>query len=604
MLKTRIVQLLLFLITTYTALAQPQQLQLANEYFQQGELEKAKTLYDQLAENSRNIPQINSNYLVILKQIGDPREVKNYFDRVLKWFPGNISYQVDEVTYYFEIADEKTFSKKLQELKNYYQDNRYQLSQIAQQLGINRMYTQSADFFLMARALSDVEGTYSLELARVYALLNDKEKMVDEYLNYAKLGKQNTSYIKNIFQNLLSEEDDLTFLENAILNRLQKEPEETTYPDLMIWLELQRQNYYGAFVQSRALDRREATSGSNTRRVGQIAIDNQYWEDAEVIFEYLVKNYPEDNSQAYYRKMLIQAKEGKVKNTFPVDKAQIKNLSQEYKRLYEDIGPNNYTYEALKNMAHLHAFYLDQIDTAAIILQHIIDSPRAGRNLISECKLDLGDIYILKEEPWEATLLYSQVEKANRDSPLAYDAKLKNARLHYYTGNFALAKSHLDILKRATTREISNDAIDLTVLITDNTYLDSTDMVMQTYAAIELMIFQNQFERAKEALEKMITDYPNHSILDEVYWRLSELYEKEGDFNSAIDYLTKITVEYSYDILVDDAAFKIAKLTEEQLGDLQTAQQLYQEFMINHPGSSYTAEARNRFRKLRGDYGS
>ena len=585
--------------------AQSSQVQLANEYYQQGELEKSKSLYDELAKKSNNIAAINSNYLQVLRELGEPREIAKYFSSILKWFPGNLSYEIDELSYYFELPDIRRRDQIFSELKKKYAQSRFQLSLMGQQLASKRMYDQSVEMYLMARHLgSQSMSAYALELARVYGLVDDKEKMVGEYLTFANESRQNTGYIKNIFQNLLKKEDDLSFLERSLIQRMQNEPENKTYPDLMIWLELQRQNYYGAFIQARALDKRDETSGNHSRRVGQIALDNESWDDAVTIFQYLTSTYHQQSNQAYYRKMLIEAKEGKVKNTFPVNRSEIKNLSQEYSKLYEEVGPNRSTYEALRNMAHLHAFYLGEIDTAAVVLRFLIDSPRAGKTLISQTKLDLGDIYILRNRPWESTLLYSQVEKANRDSPLAYEAKLKNARLHYFTGNFSLAKSHLDILKRATTREIANDAIDMSVLISDNTYLDSTDLVMQTYASIDLMVFQNQRERALEALEKMIVNFPGHSITDEVYWRIAEIYHKKGDFNTAIEYLNKISQEYGYDILADDAAFEAAKITEEQVGDLAAAQALYQEFLIAHPASAYTSEARNRFRKLRGDFGS
>ena len=372
----------------------------------------------------------------------------------------------------------------------------------------------------------------------------------------------------------------------------------------MIWVELQRKNFYGAFLQARALDKREETSGNQALRVGRIAMDNEGWDDAVSIFSYLTKTYRETPNQSYYRKMLIEAKEGKVKNTYPIDKIAIKSLANEYKQLYEELGPNNYTFEALRNLAKLHAFYLGEIDTAAIVLRHLISAPRVSKNLVSQSKLDLGDIYILRDNPWEATLLYSQVEKSNRDSPLAYDAKLKNARLHYFTGNFSLAKSHLDILKQATTREISNDAIDLTILITDNTFLDSTDLVMQEFAAIELMIFQNQNKQAMTALNQMLVNNKGHSISDEIYWVLSKLHIQYGEFHEAISYLEKITLEYGYDILADDAAFKIAEITDKNLADPVSAQELYKAFISAYPGSMYTAEARNRFRTLRGDFGT
>lgn len=603
MLTSRFMMMVMLLQLGVSVFAQSDNITLANEYFQQGAYDKARVLFDELALDRRNVAQINSNYIATLKHLNDHKALQKYFQRINEWFPGSIAYKVDEATYYFEIADTKTFEKQIDALRKEYSANSFQLSIIGQELAARQLYQSAATFFIQARAVSEMPTSYALELARIYSLLNKKELMVDEYLTYAKENRQNAAYIKNIFQNLLEKEDDLTYLETALISRMQKEPEDRTYPDLMIWVELQRKNFYGAFVQARALDKREQGAGQETARVGRIALDNESWEDAITIFDYLATTYTEPASQAQYRKLLIEAKEGKVKNTFPVNRSEILTLSREYSKLYVDAGPNNYTFEALRSMAHLHAFYLNEIDTAAIVLRFLINTPRVSKSLISQCKMDLGDIYLLKNQPWESTLLYSQVEKENRDSPLAYEAKLKNARLHYFTGNFSLAKSHLDILKRATTREISNDAIDISVLISDNTYLDSTDVVMQAFANIELMIFQNRIDRAETMLKQMIAQHKGHSIIDEVYWKLADIALKAGKFEEAVSNLEKITQEYAYDILADDAAFKIARITEEQVGDTVKAKELYEQFLLAYPGSMYAADARNRFRKLRGDFG-
>ena len=75
---------------------------------------------------------------------------------------------------------------------------------------------------------------------------------------------------------------------------------------------------------------------------------------------------------------------------------------------------------------------LDQKDIAIAILNKLITNPRASLYLKSKAKLDLGDIYLTRNEPWESTLLYSQVEKTQKENPIAYEAKLKNARLSYF----------------------------------------------------------------------------------------------------------------------------------------------------------------------------
>ena len=76
---------------------------------------------------------------------------------------------------------------------------------------------------------------------------------------------------------------------------------------------------------------------------------------------------------------------------------------------------------------------------------------------------------------------------------------------------------------------------------------------------------------------------------------------KEGKFTEAADQLQKLIENYSFDILGDDATFKLAELNEFYLHDLEKAKQLYEQLLTKYPGSLYTVEARKRFRKLRGD---
>lgn len=56
------------------------------------------------------------------------------------------------------------------------------------------------------------------------------------------------------------------------------------------------------------------------------------------------------------------------------------------------------------------------------------------------------------------------------------------------------------------------------------------------------------------------------------------------------------------DILADDAFFTIAEIYERQLMDKNKAMEQYQNLMVQFPGSVYVAEARKRFRELRGDF--
>ncbi|MEQ9466875.1 MAG: tetratricopeptide repeat protein [Ekhidna sp.] len=578
------------------------QIQLANEYYQQGDLEKAKLLYEELAENPYNIQLISNNYLTLLKSTANYHGAEKFLESAIRKFPSNLQFQASLAAVYSEAGDLDKLENYMKNLRKESKANPFHLGILAQYFANEQLYNESIQFFKDSREARGNPTVHALELASLYRMINNKSAMIEEYLNYASESPNRLSYIKNLLQSFIQEDEDLDELEATLIKKMQEDPEDTKFAELLLWVELQRKNFYGAFVQARAIDKRNDQPGDRCMDIGQIALENKAYEDAEEIFEYVTKQYGDSRNYQYARKYWMESKEQKIKNTYPINQADIQELAGQYQLLYTELYPSQTSFDALRSKALLHAFYLDQIDIAARLLIDLVNNPRAGAQLISQSKLDLGDIYLLKGEPWEATLLYSQVEKAHKSHPLGYDAKLRNARLHYFTGNFALAKGHLDILKKNTTREISNDAISLGMLITDNTALDTTDAVMQEFANIELLIFQNKKAQANQRLSNMLEKYVHHSITDEVYWLKSKLELEAGNTDSAIGYLDKILTSYAYDILADDAAFKKAEIFEQQLKDVEQAKALYQQFLIKYPGSMYAAEARKRFRQLRGDF--
>lgn len=594
--------LITILVAAHTLLAQKSDdIQLANEYFINGDFEKAGDLYKSLADDPKNISVIHNNYLSLLLDSKDFKTAEKYLKRVTKLFPQNVYYDIDQGILLKHIGKpleaDKVFNDVI--LKN--RANEYHIRLAAQYFISKRFYEFALQALLESRKHSKTNDKHALELANVYRFMGEKTNMIEEYLIFAGQRPNNLSYIKNIFQNILKEEDDILNFQSILIDKIQKKPDETMYAELLIWVNLQQKNFYGAFIQARSLDKRFKKGSQKVLEIGKIALQNDSYDDAIKIFQYVVDNGEKDNYYLQARRYIVYAREQKIKNIYPLDEEALKQLTRDYQLLVDELGYNTNTMEAYRSKALLHAFYLDEKDTAVAILNKIITMPRVNAQLRSKCKLDLGDIYLLTGEPWEATLLYSQVEKSHKDSQLGYTAKLKNARLNYFKGEFELAKSHLDILKLATTREIANDALSLSLLIQNNTVFDSSDFVMQEFASVELLLFQNKKKEAYTAFSEMLEKYPNHSLTDEIYWKMANINMELGHFKEALIELNLITSTYGKDILGDDAMFLSGKIHEENLKDKSGAQEIYNQFLLKYPGSVFTAEARKRFRKLRGD---
>lgn len=583
--------------------AQEPDIRVANEYFLKGEKDKALSLYQTLSKNAENIPAIHSNYLSLLLDMGKYKDAEDYVEKVLKKVDDRIGYRVDLGIVYVKSGDIQKADKYFKNLVKGSLPDVYKTKAISDYLAAHNL----PDYAVMT--LQDIRQSlgnpsmFTLEMANLYRMQGKRDLMVEEYLNYITQSPANINYVKNVLQLFLNKSEELESLERMLFDKVQKSPDSEVFADLLVWVNLQQKNFYGAFIQARAYDKRFRKENSKTLEIAQIALNNKDYENADKSFSYVIKEFANTDNYLPARLGLIRAREAKVKRSFPVNRDSVRYLTKEYQSFVSRYPDNANSYEASLNEALLHAYYLDEKDSAITKLTNLINHPGAPVYLKAKAKLDLGDIYILKEEPWESTLLYSQVEKNQRDAPLGYEAKLRNAKLSYYKGDFKLAQEHLDILKQATTREIANDAMELSMRIKENIAFDTVGAALKEYAAIELLLIQNKNDEALRRL-KTFTEASQLSttIKDDVYWLEANLRIKRGEFDQAIVLLDKIVVEFGSDILADDAYFTEGDIYEHYLKNKEKAMEIYRTFLDKYPGSVYAAEARKRFRALRGDF--
>lgn len=601
MLRTTALLSLLFLSLFSSLQAQNStELDLARNYFAEGAYEKAAVLYANLAKSQPFQPEIYRQYLTSLMRLEETKEAEKFLDKTLKKQPDHPELNVELGLLYMRTKRKEKAQQHFEDFTDRISQNDRLIRDAARHFIENGLYAYAEKLYLAGR--KNGRSLFAYELGNLYAVSGENEKMIREYLGILEKNDGQANYVQSMLQARVEANEHWELLEKVLYEKVQKNPDQIVFNEMLIWFYLQQKEFYRAFLQARAVDKRLRMGGTKVLAVGQQSLYNEAYESAVKIFEYVVENY-EASPRVYYtaRNGLMTAKEALIKQTYPVDMEKIQSLAADYQAAIDEMGINDYTAEMMRNLALLEAFYLNRKDTAIHILEKLVQHPRVKQQHISQAKIDLGDIYLLKGEWWESTLLYSQVEKAERERDLGHQAKLRNAKLSYYRGDFALAKSHLDILKLATSRKIANDAMDLSLLIQENTGLDTSEVAMQRYAAVDLLLFQQQYPQALEAYDQMLETFDGHSLYDEILWRKAEIYEKLGEPEKAREQLERISADYADDIFGDDANFKLAVLYEEEFGNKEKALELYLKHLTDYPDSIYNVEARKRLRRLRGD---
>lgn len=598
-----------FLLTSLAVSAQNHgEIQLANEYLLKGDKKKAVELYKDLSKSDANVPLIHNNYINLLMDLGTYEEAHAYLKKILRRDPENMQYKLDVGLVYVRSGDLSKADRYLRDIISEVKSN-VQLSKMMSDYLAARSLTEYSILTLNeSRSFLGNPYLFCLDLAMLYRIQGQQDKMVQEYLSYVTQSSANIQYVKNVMQALLTKPEELESLERLLYDKVQKNPDVEVYSDLLIWVTMQQKNFYASFIQARAYDKRYKKEGEKSMEVAKVALDNEDYENASKIYRYVIREYSGSSNHLLARLGLIRTREARVKASFPVNIDSVKTLIEDYHKFIEKYPDNANSLEATRNEALLFANFLDQKDSSIQILNKLIANPRASLYLKSKAKLDLGDIYLIKGEPWESTLLYSQVEKTQKENPVGYEAKLKNAKLSYYKGDFRLSQEHLDILKEATTREIANDAMELSMRIKENIAFDSVGEALKQYAAVELLLYQNKQDEALEKIKSLkqgsagTVTFSNQTILDDVYWLEANMRMKRGEFEEAIGLLQKILTDYPDDVLSDDAFFLQAEIYERQLKNKAKAMEIYREFLNKYPGSVFAAEARKRFRTLRGDF--
>ncbi len=596
--KNFLIFLISFIIPV-TAFTQPDP-RLADYYFQNGELEKAASIYDQL--NKQGNGEYFDRYVSCLMDLNRNDEAEKNLQKQIKKEPSKVSLYVTYGKLYEKLlktekADEQ-YKKAIEKLT----PDRYNIDNLAMNFNTLSKYDWALKTYEHGSELLKNKNVFSFNMAELYRRNDDSKKMINAYLNSLS---DNTAYLPSVeamLQRYVSTPEEQNELQSQIYARIQEEQKNSAFPELLSWFFLQKKDYKNAFRQLKSVDRINNEDGRRVFDLAAIAEGDHDYDAAADGYNYILNE--KGRSSTYFieaKRNLLACKRKKLTEGYGFTNEELKSVEKEYESFLDEVGRNSRTASIVAELADLEAFYLKNLDKAIALLQEIVNYPMVERDVQSRAKLSLGDFYLIKGERWEATLLYSQVDKLYKDDPIGHEARFRNAKLAYYFGDFDWAKAQFDVLKSSTSKLIANDAIDMSVFIMDNTGLDSTTAALNLYAQAELLVFQNRFDAAFVKLDSIDIKFPKHALADDVLYLRAQIYKKMRRYDEAITAYNKILTEYKEDIRADNALFEMAEVYDTRLNDKAKAKELYERLFTEYSDSTLAVEARKRFRFLRGD---
>ena len=591
--KNFIATFLVFL--TFSVFAQNEQL--AANYFDRGDFEKALVSYEELLVKQPG----NTNYF---QKTVDCYQQLSQFEKAEKLIQQRLDKYKQpnlfiELGYNYQLQkDEKNAAKNYEKAIDKINENPSNVYAIA----VNFEQKSLLDYALKSYQLAiklEPKFSFNQQMAVLYGQQGKVDLMIEKFLEDGEKNPQNTIYIQNYLSRFMMEESEETFgesLRKALILKTQKS-QDVYWNQFLSWFYVQQKEYGKAFIQEKAIYKRNPESFSNIVSLAELAIEQNQDEDAVTIINFVLDNTDNLDLQIFSNAFLLR---NRIKKSTP---KEYPNLKADLELALKKFGVSPFSISLQELQAEFFAFNLNEPEAGKEVLKNALKF-QLNEYQKAEIKMQLADILLFQEQYNQALIYYSQIEDDLKNDQIGHEASLKVAKTSYFQGDFQWAQSQFKILKSASTQLIANDAMEYFLLITDNTAEDSTQVALKKFARGDYLIYQNKNDLALVEFSKILKEHKGDAIEAVTLLRLGKINEKLGNHTEALRLYKEIIDKHSDGIYVDEALFFSAEIYDDKLKQPEIAKPLFEKMIFEHQDSIYFIESRRKFREIRGDNNS
>lgn len=583
-----------YIVLMVSVLAFAQNEQLAQNYFEKGEFEKALLIYQDLDKKQPNNTFFTQKLVASMQQLQQYSQAGKVLEDKLDKYGQPVL--LVEMGYNYQLQKDAANAEKY-----------YNMAIAAVVENPANVYSIANTFeqkVLLEKALkayeTATEGNKSLnfdyQMALIQGQLGNMELMIDKLLQYSYTNQQNLAVVQNQLARFMNEESQETFnasLRKSLLLNVQK-TQDIFWNQFLSWFFVQQKEYGKAFVQEKAIFKRDPDTFYNIVNLAKLAMEENENETAREIFAFILEN-TQDGALRLQSQISLLAMD--IESVQPKDLPVIK---QKIDALMAENGVTPYSLDLQLLKAEFEAFHLKNTSSAIQTLNAALEL-QLNKYQNAEVKMKLSDILLLDEKFNQAIIYYAQIEEDLKNDAVGHQASLKVAKSSYYKGDFEWAQKQFKVLKSSSSQLIANDALEVFLLINDNTVEDSTQTALKKFAKADFKLYQNKKEEALNQFKELLATDKTESIQDVTLLRIGKIYEGMGQYDLALQNYQQIIEKYKEGIYVDEALYFSGEIYNKKLQQPEKAKPLYEKVIFEHQDSIYFVEARKQFRQLRGD---
>ncbi|MDR7372940.1 tetratricopeptide repeat protein [Flavobacterium aquidurense] len=587
--------LFIYIVLLWSSFIFSQNEQLAQYYYDKGDFEKAKISYEELLNSSP------SNTQYFLRTVDCYQQLQQYAlaekmiqDRYSKYKQGVF---LVELGYNFQLQ------KNDVKAKNYYDQAIEKIKTSPNDVyGIGNSFEKKVllEYALKAyQTAMQVQPNYNFnfQIGMLYGQLGKTDQMINLLLTESYQNPQNANLIQTQLSRFMNGETDNTAFKDAMRKALilkTQKDQDVFWNHYLSWFYVQQKEFGKAFIQEKAIYKREPESLMSIVNLSQFALNEDDTETAAEILNFILLNTKDLDLLVQTNANLMEIKIAKAQEKdYPIINTELQQLLTTY-----EITPFTLSLQIIQ--AHFLAFNLKKPEEAIVIVKKALEL-NLNDYQEADAKMELADILLLQEKFNQALIYYSQIQLDLKNDVIAHEASLKAAKTSYFKTDFEWALKQFKELKSANTQLIANDALEYFLLINDNTVADSTQTALKLFAKGDFLIYQNKKPEAIAQFQNILKTFKGQEIEAVTMLRLGQIYESQKDYNSALSQYQQIIDHHSDGIYVDEALFFSAEIYNDELKDIEKAKPLYEKVIFNHQDSIYFVDARKKYRELRGD---
>ncbi len=471
----------------------------------------------------------------------------------------------------------------------------------------NRLFEYANDVLEEGKLKIPDNDMFIIDLININTILMNYPKATDEMIYLLKRQPQQIAFVQNKLAQMINNPVAL----KIAINTFEKNLDKKHFPIIKIlsWLYFQNKDFKKAFEITLDIEKLINANGYELLEFSNRAYQEEFYDEAVKGYEYILKNYQgKKDLEAMsiiglarsYEQLLESDLESPdvfwktYKLSADTNNKNLRESLKYYEIIYSNYTLPNLVAEALYKSALFYKKHFKNLVKAKDLLNKVIND-YVLTEFYTKSLLLAGDIEKITGNYGKAIDYYDRVRIFSRATETERNTgRFQMAEILIHRGLIDSAKSILTSIKKVTSDDLTNDAIEFLMII--NEQQDSP--LLKKYMEIDNLIENLEYEEAIKMITSINFDDDYSLLQHRLRFILAELYITLNKYSEALVNLSYLYELKDKSIYSDKALYRIGQLYFYGLNDKNRSEQTLTKLLTEFPNSIFANEVREMIKKI------